>query len=93
MINVTAEAKVVLATTLEASEANEGQALRLALSPEGQYGLTIDGEREGDQIVEHGERAVLLLDSQVASSLDGATLEAVESPDGTRLTLRGEEGQ
>jgi len=93
MINVTAEAKVVLATTLEASDALEGQALRLALSPEGRYGLTIDGEREGDQIVEQEDRAVLLLDQQVATSLDGATLEAVESPDGARLSLRGEEGQ
>ncbi|HUF53856.1 MAG TPA: hypothetical protein VMR52_08810 [Dehalococcoidia bacterium] len=93
MINVTAEAKGVLATTLEASDALEGQALRLALSPEGRYGLTIDGEREGDQTVEHEDRAVLLLDQQVATSLDGATLEAIESPDGARLSLRGEEGQ
>lgn len=88
MLNVTDKALDVLAKSLDASEATEQQGLRLARTPQGEFGLAIDEEREGDQVVRQEERAVLLVDQEIASALDGATLDVIESPEGTRLTLR-----
>lgn len=92
MISVTEKAVDVLARTLEESDASEDQALRLARAPQGEFGLAIDEERSGDQVVKQAERAVLLVDEEVSAVLDGATLDVVESPEGTRLTLRMPEG-
>ncbi|MFQ5472188.1 MAG: hypothetical protein ACE5FA_04790 [Dehalococcoidia bacterium] len=92
MISVTEDAKGALAATLEASEATESEGLRLVQGEEGQFGLAIDGEREGDQVVMQDDRSVLLVGEELATSLDGAVLDAVDSPEGTRLTLREKEG-
>lgn len=88
MLSVTDKAVDILAQSLEASEANEGQSLRLARTPQGEFGLAIDEEREGDQVVKHAEKPILVVDQEVSSALDGAVLDVVESPEGQRLTLR-----
>lgn len=92
MINVTEKATEVLASSLQESEASEEQGLRLARTPQGEFGLAVDEERQGDQVVKQGDRPVLFVDSDVSSDLDGATLDAVDSPEGVRLTLRSPEG-
>lgn len=88
MLKVTEKVVDVLARSLDASEASDEQGLRLARTPEGEFGLAIDEEREGDQVVKQEERPILFVDQDVASALDGATLDVAESPEGTRLTLR-----
>jgi Fe-S cluster assembly iron-binding protein IscA len=88
VLNVTEKAVDILANSLEASEATEEQSLRLARTPQGEVGLAIDEEREGDQVVKQEERAILVLDEEIATVLDGATLDVSDSPEGQRLTLR-----
>lgn len=88
MLNVTDAALQALVTTLDANEIPEDKGLRLGRSPYGDLGLEVDQPREGDQVLMQGERAVLFLDSEVAAILAGATLDVIEEPDGTRLTLR-----
>jgi len=91
MLNVSQQAVDVLAETLENSDAGDQQGLRLARTPAGEYGLAVDEQREGDQVVRREDRPVLLVDQEVSASLDGATLEVVELPEGRRLTLRDPE--
>lgn len=88
MLNVTDAALQALVMTLDANEIPEDKGLRLGRSPYGDLGLEVDEPRDGDQVVMQGERAVLFLDSEVAAVLAGATLDVIEEPDGTRLTLR-----
>jgi Fe-S cluster assembly iron-binding protein IscA len=88
MITVTDKAIDALAESLESSEASDEQRLRLARNPGGEFGLAIDEERDGDQVVKHNDRTVLVIDETVATSLDGATLDVVDLPEGQRLTLR-----
>ncbi len=92
MLNVTEKAVDVLARSLDASDAGENHGLRLARTPQGEFGLAIDQEREGDQVVKLEERPVLFVGEDVSSDLDGAILDVVESPEGTKLTLRMPEG-
>ncbi len=93
MLNVTDKAVDVLADSLEASEATDQQSLRLTQNERGEYGLAIDEERDGDQVVKQEERAVLVLDADTAQALNGAVLDVVDSPEGQRLALgMAEEG-
>ena len=96
MINVTTTARDVLQEALQrAGVADEDVAIRLAPTPsaanaEGdqvQLGLVLDRPQDGDQVVEHNGRTVLVVDQMIADQLDGATLDAVDTPDGRRLTL------
>jgi iron-sulfur cluster assembly protein len=87
-LSVTEKALDVLANTLEANEVEEGQGLRLARNAMGEFGLAIDEAREGDQVVEKDDKAVLFVDQEVSDSLDGATLDIASSPEGARLTLK-----
>ncbi len=50
--------------------------------------LAVGEEQEGDQVITRGDRTVLLVDQEISGTLAGAVLDAGESPDGTRLTLR-----
>ncbi len=88
MLNVTEKAVGALADSLESSEATDEQSLRLARTPQGEFGLAIDEEREGDQVVKQEERSILVLDEEISTALDGAILDIADSPEGQRLTLR-----
>lgn len=88
MLNVTEKAADALAKSLESSEATDEQSLRLARTPHGEFGLAIDEERDGDQVVKQEERSILVIDEEVSTALDGAILDVADSPEGQRLTLR-----
>lgn len=86
MINVTTDAAAVLGQSLATTEADESQALRLEKSQDG-LALTLDQEREGDQVVRHEERTVLVVDQSISDSLDGATIDVTDTPEGKRLVV------
>lgn len=95
MINVTPEAKDVLHDMLQQSTDDEELGIRLvpAVPPEGEgggqvaLGMTLDRSGEGDQIVEHNGRKVLILDPTMSQLLEGDTIETVDTPEGKRLAL------
>lgn len=94
MITVTDKAVDALAKSLDSSEASDEQSLRLARNQEGEFGLTIDEERSGDQAVKQSEKTILVIDENVSTALDGATLDVVDLPEGQRLTLKmGDEAE
>lgn len=92
MLNVTEKATAALSEALEANREDDSDVLRLTQAAEG-MGLSIDKEQDGDQVVEHDERKVLVIEPKVSDALDGATIDIVDTPEGQRLVLQSPEGQ
>ena len=96
MVNVTPDALTMLDEMLGSIRAQipdtpEGQAdpaLRLVVEP-GALGLELDLPSPDDQVVERDGHQVLLIGNEISTLLDGATIDAVETPEGTRLAVRG----
>lgn len=84
MVTVTEQAAKILGEVQ--TESNSEQALRIVSAPGG-YQLTFDEEREGDQVVENEGKAVLLIANDVAESLDDATIDCEQGPEGVRFFL------
>jgi len=87
MLIVTERALDALTTVLDVNVTEPEEALRLTPSAGG-FGLIVDEQHEGDQVVTHGKRAVLLVEPRVSDTLGGVVLDVVESPEGPQLTLR-----
>jgi|FLYL01.1.fsa_nt_gi Fe-S cluster assembly iron-binding protein IscA len=94
MLNVTDKAAAALHETLNANttEENQDQLLRLTRSGDG-LGLALDEERDGDQVISHDDKKILVVDNEISQALDGATIDAVETPEGARLVLETPEAQ
>jgi len=84
MLNVTDQAAGVLHQTLEQSQEDDSDILRVTVGDRG-LGLEVSRQEEGDQVVEHGGRGVLAIEDNLARELDGATLDLQETPEGPRL--------
>lgn len=63
--------------------------LRLTLREVDQFGLSIDIEMPGDQVVEYEGSKVLLVEKELASSLEGHTLAIAleDTPNGPKLVI------
>lgn len=91
MLNVTGAAIEQLNDILDRTNGTESQGIRL-IENGGELRLQLDTPQTGDQVVAAGDRPVLLVDPDLSSALDGATLDAVVGPGGDRqLTLKGAE--
>lgn len=86
MLYVTDAAVDELRGMLEQTEAGNSQGMRLVHN-EGELGLQLDSPQAGDQVIAKGERPVLLIEPNLSTALDGATLDAVDMPEGRQLTL------
>lgn len=87
MLEVTQRAAEELKQVLDSAPHEEGQCLRLVTDAQGNFRLTLDREREGDQVVRLGEEPVLLIDPVLSAGLDGVTLDMEETPQGPMLVL------
>lgn len=87
MIKVTVRAAEVLHQTLEREDAGESQGLRLTRTVEGSFWLRVDNEREGDDVLEHAGRKVLLLEPAIAETLADSTVDVVATDSGPQLAL------
>jgi len=87
VLTVTERAAQELKQVLDSAPHEEGQCLRLITDAQGAFRLTLDHEREGDQVVRLGEEAVLLIDPVLSAGLDGVTLDTEETPQGPMLVL------
>jgi Fe-S cluster assembly iron-binding protein IscA len=90
MIMVTERAKTYLReSVLSKIEAKTpGVSARLVRTEAGKLSVFPDEEMEGDQVVEHEGAIVLLIDSTLSDRLTGATIDCVESPGESHLTIR-----
>ena len=64
--------------------------MRLTANDQGQLGLAIDVERQGDQVVEHEDSKVLLVEKDLADTLQGITIDVEDTPEGARLVISSE---
>ena len=91
MLEVTDSAKEELKRILERSSLEAGKYLRLATPPvwvgEGDFGVVVDAEGDGDKVVDFQGLKVLLVDSGLAEGLGDAVLDYKAFPDGSRFTL------
>ena len=54
-----------------------------------QYELSFGEAQEGDQVATHQEEAVLLIDEELSTALDGITIDRADTAQGPRLTMSG----
>jgi len=87
MLTVTEGAKQHLKKVLLTHTDDPELGVRLKVDESGEYGLTLDREAEGDQLVEHEGSKVLLVAHEVAERLAELTLDTEDTPEGTRLRL------
>jgi len=90
MIVVTDNARVELKKLLSENSGETDALLRLTANDEGQLGLILDHEQPGDNIVEHEGTKVFAIEGDLASHLDGVTLDVQETPEGPVLMLKQE---
>ena len=90
MLAVTNPALELLDSILESTSTAEEQRLRLVHRGEGELGLALDVERDGDQVVTREERPLLLIEPALSTALDSSTLDAEQdaAEADARLTLR-----
>jgi len=86
MIDVTERAKQELKKILSSKVDNPLAGLRLSTSG-GQFAFSIDVEMPGDQVVEYEGSKVLLVEGELATRLEGHTLDIEDTADGPGLVL------
>ena len=89
MISVTRNARQRLKAMLSAKVDLPQAGLRLTTTKSGDYGLHVDTEEPGDQVVKHQGSKVLLVETELATSLDGVTLYIEYTPEGPQLAMSG----
>ena len=87
MLTVTESAKQLLKETLRESSDDPETSIRLSIKEEGQFGIVLDVESEGDQVVEYDGDKVLLVAPALATVLEGRTLDVQDTEEGPRLII------
>ena len=87
MLTVTDSAKEHLKETLLGNTDDPEIGIRIRLGPGRQFGLVLDREAEGDQIVEHDGLKVLLVGQELATIVELVTLDVQDTPDGPKLIV------
>ncbi len=91
MVNVSDKAAAALHETLQQNESDTTEVLRFTETEEG-YALTLGEQRDGDELVRHADRVVLAIEPELSEAFDGATIDAVDTPEGTRLIFQAPPG-
>jgi Fe-S cluster assembly iron-binding protein IscA len=89
MVTVTERAKTYLKESVlsKIHAKAPGFTARLAQTAPGEISLFPDKGMEGDEVVEHQGTTVLLIDGGLSDRLTGATIDCVDSPEGSHLRI------
>jgi Fe-S cluster assembly iron-binding protein IscA len=87
MIEVTERAKKELKGILSAKVDNPQAGLRLMANSQSQLSLHIDVEMTGDQVVKHKGSKVLLVENELANTLEGQTLDFTDTAEGREFVF------
>ena len=90
MIGATERAKQELKRILNDNTDKPEACLRLTANDQGQLGLAIDVEREEDQAIEHEDSKVLLVEKNLADTLQGITIDVEDTAEGAKLVISSE---
>ena len=91
MITVTDKARETLKELLLSNSNDPEMSLRLAANQPGQFGLALDKEAEGDQVVDQEGTKVLLIGHELANIADGTIVDVQDTPDGPKLSISKQE--
>lgn len=83
----TDEAKHALRETLLDNTDDPEICLRLVMKSPSEFGLALDREAEGDQVIEYEGSKVLLIGREVADFVDGLTFAFKDTPEGKKLVF------
>lgn len=87
MLTVTESARQILKETLQEHSDDPETGIRLSVQEGGQFGIALDSESEGDQVVEHEGAKVLLVASALSNVLEGRTMDVHETEEGPKLYI------
>ena len=87
MLTVTENAKRELKKILSANVDTPQAVLRLTASEPDEFGLGIDIEMPGDQVVEYEGSKVLVVEQGLATCPKGVTLDVEDTGDGPQLVI------
>ena len=91
MVEVTENAKQELKRILQTQSLEPGKHLRLATPPvwvgDGDFGVVVDEQRDGDHEVQHQGVTLLLVDEALMQHMAKAVMDFKQSPEGPRFTL------
>ncbi|MBN1375785.1 MAG: hypothetical protein JXA01_06495 [Dehalococcoidia bacterium] len=87
MINITDDAKKELKKMLSENAPDPSVLLRLAANEQGQLGLVMDKQMEGDSVLEYEGTKLMVIEDQLAVHLEGISLEVENTPEGPSLML------
>ena len=85
MVEVTDSARRELKSILSSNVDNSYALLRLIDRGEGSLGLGIDIESPGDELIKHDGEGLLLVECELASNLDGITIDIDDTAEGPQL--------
>ncbi len=86
MLNVTESAGAIIRTTLEANQQAEDDVFRVMYSGN-DLALAIGAQQEGDIVIEHQDRAILVLEQSIADALGDVTIDT-DAPEGSQLVIK-----
>jgi Fe-S cluster assembly iron-binding protein IscA len=91
MIRLTERAAEALKEMLTANQTPDDQGVKLFPDPSGGIAMTIAPVTEGDEVVDEGNRPLLIVDAEIVVRFDGAVLDLTVSDNGNepRFELRG----
>ncbi len=87
MIDVTERAKKELKDILTQNVEHPEACLRLRTNEQGQLGLGIDIAMPGDEVVEYEGSKLLLVESELAGSLENLAIDVEECAEGSQLVI------
>jgi Fe-S cluster assembly iron-binding protein IscA len=87
MLTITEGAKQLLRETLRENSQDPETGIRLSVKKGGNFGIVLDTEAEGDQVVKHNGAKVLLVSSELATTLKEARLDVHDTDEGPKLFL------
>ena len=90
MINVTERARQALKKLLTTHVDLPQGRLRLMYRGQGKWGVGIDIETPGDELVKYDDSTVLVIEQGLAANLRGVTLDVEDSVKGSELVIHYE---
>jgi len=87
-MEVTEAAKKMLKEKLAANTDETDVCIRLKANSEGKFSLVLSREAEGDTVVEHEDKKLLLVAQELAARLENATIDVEETKEGRKLSIR-----
>ncbi len=90
MVGVTKAGLAELKRILDEHTDNAQAGLRLTTDQSGTLGLTIDVETAEDQILEHEGSKLLIIEQNLAASLEGIAIDIDETSEGNKLVMTSE---